>query len=107
MKVDTDILKKMLKPDRVSDLYDLMQGESKYSTDSTENMPSTEEEIEARHLAIEHVWFVSKFGMAKSKVVVGAKVHTAYPEYFEKWLELGAPGIVSEEVEAYLKENPL
>src|SRR5688572_12234989 len=105
--IDVRAIKVMLSDDRVNDLLDLMEGESKFTTGSSENMPITEEERIARGDALDHVRFVAKYGLTKERVIEGSKIYSARPEGFAKWLELGAPGIEAAELSAYLEKYPL
>lgn len=105
--LNVEILRQMLSQDRINDLIELMEGESKYTSDSMDNMPKTEDEKMARGDALDHVRFVSKFGEDKERVIEGDMVYSSRDEEFNAWLEMGAPGIVPSELEAYLEENPL
>ena len=105
--IDVEIIKAMLSEGRVSDLLDLMEGESEFTGDGVENMPKTEEEKVARGRALDHVRFIAEYGFDKDKVVDGNMVYSSRPKGFAEWLILGAPGIEPSELEAYLEKYPL
>lgn len=106
-KFDTSLIKRMLSNGRIQDLLDLMDGESEYSSDSTENMPRDEEERMLRGDALDHVRFGSKFGFSKDRVIEDEKVYCSRPKEFDEWIRRGAPGIVPDELMAYLRDHPL
>lgn len=105
--IDGEIIKAMLLAGRVSDLLDLMEGESEFTGEGVENMPKTEEEKVARGQALDHVRFIKKYGFDKEKVIEGTMVYSSRPEGFDEWLILGAPGIEPSELNAYLEVYPL
>ena len=106
-KLDTSLLKRMLSNGRIRDLLCLMEGESEYTSDSTENMPRNEEERMLRGDALDHVRFGCKFGFSKDRVIEDEKVYCSRPKEFDEWIMRGAPGIVPEELMAYLADHPL
>ena len=105
--IDIKIIEKMILQERTQDLLDLLEGESKYTQDSTENIPKTEIEKVARGDALDHLNFRLKFGFNVDKVVEGNMVYSARENGFNNWLKIGAPGIEPCELTAYLQENPL
>ncbi|MFZ6747113.1 hypothetical protein ACO0LC_28170 [Undibacterium sp. JH2W] len=106
-KIDIKIIRKLLENGRAQDLLSLMNGESKYSSESSENLPSSKEEVNTYWMAIEHVTFVLKYGFNIKKVQDGTQFYSACPDYFEKWLTDGCPGIVNNDLNNYLKDNPI
>jgi hypothetical protein len=65
------------------------------------------DEVYVLRMAWEHAVFVGEFGLQANSVVQNERVFSAYPDYFERWLELGCRGLHQEELEAYLRSNPL
>jgi hypothetical protein len=65
------------------------------------------DELYTIRMAWEHAAFIASFGHKVSTATRDGHVYSAYPEHFEHWLELGCPGLHEEEVDAYLKANPL
>jgi hypothetical protein len=106
-KVDIEVLRNLLEKGRASDLLALLKGESKYNTDTGDDLPLDSGSSKVWRMAIAHVEFVSKFGLDKQRAEEGSKFYSAYPDDFEEWLSLGAPGITQEEIDLYLKENPM
>jgi hypothetical protein len=105
----------MLNEGRAKDLLDLLNGESAYSINQVHsNLPgrtgSREKDIDELHtvrMATEHVWFITRFGLNIQNAKEDGKYYSAYPEYFERWLNAGCLGISEEELAAYLKEHPI
>jgi hypothetical protein len=105
--IDQAIVQKMLRAGKANDLLDLMSGESKYTSDNSELILNNLEEKKAWRMSLEHVKFVAKYGLDVDKVEEGSKFYSAYPDDFEKWLGLGAPGLVEEDLNNYLRDNPI
>ena len=57
--------------------------------------------------ATRHLKFVVKYGENQKFVMEGKIMNSPSPEKFEKWIKLGAPGIVKEDLDNYLHDNPL
>ncbi|ODB85651.1 hypothetical protein A3194_12520 [Candidatus Thiodiazotropha endoloripes] len=104
---NVDILREFLLKGRAKDLLDMLKGESKYNIEIDEDLSLDKETRKVWRMAISHVEFVSKFGLIKQKAEERGHFYSAYPRDFDNWLSLGAPGITQEEIESYLKENPL
>lgn len=106
-EIEADLVRKIMENGRAKDLADLMEGESKYWSKKKENLPATEQEVHICRMALEQVLFVSKFGLHSSKGKEGTHYYSAYPEYFEKWLNSGCLGIVKSDSMEYLEDYPL
>src|SRR5690242_10603014 len=92
---------------RANDLRELMEGESAYTLPSSLGISkASRDEGRAWTVALYHVRFATKFGLAQSQVWEGTHLHSAFPEEFETWLSMGAPGISDEELTSYLHANP-
>lgn len=102
-----DVIKKMLTGGRANDLALLMEGDSKYYSGSTENIPATADESYLLRMATEHARFIGEFGFGVQNVERGGHVFTAYPEYFDAWIASGCRGIYQGDLMAYLADNPL
>lgn len=105
--IDKSILIKMLKNGKAQDLLELMSGESAYTNENSELILNGWEEKKAWRMSLEHVQFISQFGLEVDKAEESSKFFSAYPEEFNEWLELGSPGLVEEDLMNYLKENPI
>ena len=114
-KPDTKVIRRLLNEGREKDLLDLMSGDSRYTrNDLLNNLPGNNgdrekdmDELYTISLATKHVSFIVQYGHGQSKVMVENRVYSAWPEAFEKWLQMGCLGIAKQEVDAYLKDNPL
>ena len=113
--INATIIKRMLYEGRAKDLLELMEGDSRFSRlDVLENLPGKNctreqkmEELYITGLAVDHVRFVSIYGLGVQQVIEGEKIFSARPEAFEKWLQLGCLRLNGYEIEAYINENPL
>lgn len=106
-KINTNLVRALVEKGRAKDLADLMEGESKYCTETPENTPASTDELYTYRMALEHVLFVAKFGLGKVTEKDGTHYYSAYPEYFEQWLASGCLGIVNADLMAYLADNPI
>jgi hypothetical protein len=106
-KIDTNIVRKLVEKGRSNDLVDLMEGESEYCSESTENIPKSKDELYAYHMALEHLRFVSRFGVDVQKMKEGTHFYSAYPEYFEQWLSSGCVGITYADLISLLADKPI
>jgi hypothetical protein len=106
-KIDANLVRRLMENGRAKDLADLMEGESKYWSKRKENLPTTKEDAHICRMALEHVLFVSKFGSNFNKGKEGSHFYSAYPEYFERWLDSGCLGIAESDLMAYLTDYPL
>lgn len=100
-------IKKMVERGRSSDLLDLMQGESPYTSADSELILNGLEEKQPWRMALEHLKFIVEFGNVEGVVEKDSKFYSAYPEEFQQWLSIGAPGLVKSDLEEYLKANPV
>ena len=88
------------------EVLELMEGESPYSDDRQAD-ELDRDSGRAWSLALHYVRFVSEFGPVEGRVVRDGKVHQGFPEDFEAWLRMGAPGMSSGELDRYLRDHPL
>jgi hypothetical protein len=88
-----------------SDLLDLVLGESRHSrSDAGCYLVTGIEAKELHAAAISHLRFLSEFGNAESPVRHNNRLHFAFPEEFSQWLELGAPGLPTADLDRYCGE---
>jgi hypothetical protein len=114
-KPDVNIILRLFNEGREKDLLDLMEGDSPYTReDLFENFPGKNsdrvrdiDEIYTTALAVDYVRFVVNYGHEKSQVIDGKMVYSSRPEAFNKWLEMGGLRLTQQELNAYLKDNPL
>ncbi|WP_165670250.1 hypothetical protein [Metapseudomonas otitidis] len=92
---------------RISDLIDLMEGDSEFSSGSNENIPKTRREVYVYNMALRHLKFLKDYGLGVERVIVDDKVFESYPDYFQEWLDLGCKGVEEDEIGRYLESNPL
>ncbi|MES9906170.1 MAG: hypothetical protein ABW168_26260 [Sedimenticola sp.] len=101
-KPDIQIVLNMLSQGRANDLVELMLGESHFSIENKPETPKNKEESRKWRMALSYVEFVAKFGLGVEKGEYDGKAYISYPDDFQKWLEIGAPGISQEEISEYL-----
>lgn len=105
--IKKEVIQRMIEVGRASDLVEIMEGDSEYCTDSSENIPKTKDEIYNYGMALKHIQFIDKFGLEVQEVEENGYFFKAYPDYFERWLDQGCLGIFREDLMAYLKDHPL
>ncbi len=98
-----DLIRGLVAAGRTRELKDLLVGLSPFSDRSAkgalELAPIAETKLVAA--ARNHLEFVSKFGFERSHVTTeGGTHHFAYPEKFEEWVRIGAPGVSLAELTA-------
>lgn len=98
---------KIISNGRAPDLLLLMEGESIYTHPSSELVLNNLVESKLWRMALEHVRFICEFGKESGIVKKGDRIYSAYPEEFNEWLTLGAPGLVESDLRAYLNGNPV
>jgi hypothetical protein len=103
----TTNIKALVENGRAEELRKLMEGESEYTSPESELVLENIEVSKVWRMALEHVRFVSEFGLNKNKVEIGNHFYSSYPDDFEKWLEIGAPGLPKKDFEAYILEKPI
>jgi len=93
---------------RPGELRDLMEGESKFTLPNSDSgAPVAREDSQAWIEALYHVRFAARYGDVKERIFDGKHWQSAFPEEFEHWVKIGAPGLNLEELESYLAEFPL
>jgi hypothetical protein len=96
----TTILR-LLEKGKASDLLDLLLGDSPYHVTGEVEFASNDER-DAYLMTIEHLRFVSKYGAQAGPIKENGRVYFAYPDYFERWFQLGTPGLTQEDLLSYL-----
>lgn len=107
MKPSTKQIEYMLLNGRARDLYNLMDQNTIYNIDNGDNYPKDRDQSLIYSLALNHVWFVSEFGLDTKEARVGDKFYRAHPENFDKWLSIGCVVLHQEELDAYFKAKPI
>ncbi len=105
MSNKVELIKKIIADGREEDIYKLIVGISEYSLiEKHERSPIEEKKM--RYTAEAHLNYVIKFGYGEKTQKIGKIKYFPYNEEFEEWLENGAPGILEEEINNYLADNP-
>lgn len=100
-------IKLLLEKGRGQDLLDIIAGISEYSISQNLDEEPDLETVKLVSAARRHISFISKYGLEKRYVDLDGHFEFPSPEKFEEWLLAGAPGIVQEELDAYLEAHPL
>ncbi|MDR5777682.1 MULTISPECIES: hypothetical protein [unclassified Caballeronia] len=100
---DKTTIVKLLEEGKASDLVDLILGDSPYRVTGETEFESNDER-DAYVMTIEHLRFVSKYGAQAGPIKENGRVYFAYPDYFEKWFQLGTPGLAQEDVLNYVNK---
>ncbi|CBJ37743.1 protein of unknown function [Ralstonia solanacearum CMR15] len=98
---DKESILKLLETGKASDLVDLILGDSPCRVSGEAEFASNDAR-DAYVMTIEHLRFVSKYGAQPGPIKERGGVHFAYPDYCEKWLQLGTPGLSQEDLLSYL-----
>jgi hypothetical protein len=98
---DKTMVLSLIEKGKAEDLVDLILGDSAYRV-SGEVEFSSDEERDVYVMTIEHLRFISRYGMQSGPVKENGKVHFPYPDYFEKWFEVGTPGLTQEDLRNYM-----
>ena len=107
MKLDK-IVKALIDNGRAEQLNELIIGTSKYCVEEpADAVPINDENRKFWQLTMNHLHFISKHGQEKNSMEIDGYYECAYPDEFEKWMELGCPGLSQIELNEYLKDNPL
>jgi hypothetical protein len=102
-----NIIRAIVAAGRGPDLLALMEGESPYTSLDNPGAPRENPAGRIWSMALHHMRFVAKFGTEVQKATEGDHFYSAYPEDFDKWLSIGAPGVTEDELQAYLSDHPL
>ncbi|MCU7374213.1 hypothetical protein PEC18_26110 [Paucibacter sp. O1-1] len=100
----------LLRAGKASELAVLMVGDSPFnetSASETMSVPSGKPETDLAYtarMAWEHVQFMALFGAVAGPKKIGEHVCSAYPEYFEQWLEDGCFGLSVGDAQRCLRE---
>lgn len=107
MSIDVDIVKQLIASGGAVDLHNLLMGVSPYCRKHVETATLDEREHELWTLAIHHLLFVIRFGRNSGGEWEDEIYHSAYLDEFQKWLYSGAPGLVEDDLNAYLHDHPI
>ncbi|MDP9912416.1 hypothetical protein J2W27_004542 [Variovorax boronicumulans] len=101
----TYLIQQILARNQYSQLYDLVVGVSKYSIGKPPLPTMTKEEEKCRQMAMFHLEFLTRFGDSSSEMEERGRQWFAYPVEFEKWLQIGSPGVSLEELEECINDD--
>ncbi|QHD07196.1 hypothetical protein PspR76_16270 [Pseudomonas sp. R76] len=102
-----EAIRQLVNVGRARDVLAFVEGDSSYVTSESVGAP---QELEYRRLwilVVHHLRFVSKYGAHSSGIMKDGKYLTAFPQEFDRWLQIGAPGVSSGDLDMYLKDFPL
>ena len=109
MAVDERTIRRLAR-ERPQDLHDLLIGTSQYCISKAE-LPSVSLDLSGTlwTLAIHYLLYVIEFDLPDDIEGrwVGDRFRPSHLKEFNQWVTVGAPGLVSEELECYLNANPL
>ena len=97
-----DIIREIISKEQYQSLYELVQGISEYNVNYDSSIKMTDSQERAWQMALAHLRFLSKYGKLSIWVEENGKRYFSYPEEFEEWLTMGAPGVTKEELECLL-----
>lgn len=105
----SQLIKLAISKGYVSDVLKIMKGESQYTTDNVDlsaalGKPGSEAAISWR-MAMSHLEFICEYGSTIQKASKEGRYYSAYPEDFERWLELGAPGYPTSDLATFLNDR--
>ncbi len=98
-----------LASERPQDLHDLLMGTSQYCRPEEHPSISSEASGILWTLAVHYLLYVIEFGIPVDNEGrwVGDRYRPSHAQEFDQWIAIGAPGLVSEELNCYLNANPL
>ncbi len=109
MAVDERTIRRLAR-ERPQDLHDLLIGTSQYCISKAE-LPSVSLDLSGTlwTLAIHYLLYVIEFNLPDDIEGrwVGDRFRPSHLKEFDQWVTIGAPGLVSEELDCYLNANPL
>jgi hypothetical protein len=85
------------------DVLELIEGESEFTSDESSGVPDHPDLKKLWVISVHHLRFVVEFGQGETSAVKGGKFRTPFPREFEQWLQAGAPGVASADVDACLR----
>jgi len=103
----SELIRNLVENGRALDLLRMLEGESPYTNEASEGAPKEPALAKLWMAALYHLRFVAEFGNRPDTVMKDGKWCSAFPKEFSEWIDAGAPGIVVEELERYLQDNPL
>lgn len=102
-----EAIKMLVSIGRAKDVLDLLEGESSYISDASEGVPQEPELRRLWIVTVHHLRFVSDFGNSAIEGERDGKHLTPFPDEFESWLNAGAPGIASKDIDSLLRSRPV
>jgi hypothetical protein len=84
----------------------MLEGTSEFLSPLSTGVPDQDAERKAWIMSLYHLRFLADFGEQET-VEKDGRLLTPFPDDFECWLRMGAPGIAKEDLEAYLSHHPI
>ncbi len=103
----SEVIKELVAGGRASDLLKILMGMTEFNLPSSSKEPMTDVGQRQWQMALQHLQFVSKYGLDVSEVNDKGKQYFAYPKEFDQWLDSGHPGVEKQEIIDYLRANPM
>lgn len=94
-----EIIYSLLKNGLAAELLSILQGDSRFSDSASLGAPEDRMLARLWIAAQYHLEFISIFGNENYPREFNGRVISPFPEDFEKWIEIGAPGLTDLEVE--------
>src|SRR5512138_60440 len=84
----------------------LLLGESKYNRADSPGAPIEKGELRLRAAAMSHLRFVAISGANEGLLEYEGHAYSGKPEQLNEWLLAGAPGVTTEELNAFVADHP-
>lgn len=102
-----EAIRRLISAGRAKDVLAFVEGDSPYISNECEGAPQEPEFRRLWILVVHHLRFVSACGANSPRNIKDGKYLTDFPQEFDRWLQVGAPGISCGDLAAYLKDYPL
>lgn len=103
----TEIIRRLIDAGRARDVLEFVEGDSPYISETSPGAPQEPELRRLWILVVHHLRFISEFGILAVREYKDGRCLTAFPDEFEQWLQVGAPGISNDDIGAFLRDHPL
>jgi hypothetical protein len=101
------LIRQIMAAKRYVELYEIVVGISKYNVEEECSKEMSDDGQRAWQSTMHHLEYLSKYGDALPMVDINGRKWFAHPKEFEVWLQLGAPGVSINELDAYLADFPV
>ena len=102
-----EAIRRLISVGRARDVLAFVEGDSSYISSECGGAPQEPEYRRMWILVVHHLRFISAYGSNSPGKTKDGKYLTGFPQEFDRWLQIGAPGISSGDLAAYLKDYPL